>query len=52
MKEYIGGRNRETRHAVLDNGRDETMDHVVLVCERYEQQRGKMKDVVRLEVGA
>ena len=26
------------------------MEHVVLVCERYEQQRGKMVDVVRLEM--
>ena len=37
---------------MFDSGGDETVEHVVLVCQRYERQRGRIVDVVRLGVGA
>ena len=35
-----------------DSGDDETIEHVVLVCGRYELLRGRMMGAVRLEIGA
>ena len=35
-----------------DSGDDETIEHVVLVCGRYELLRGRMMGAVRLEMGA
>ena len=35
-----------------DSGEDETVEHVVLVCGRYELLRGMMMGAIRLEVEA
>ena len=37
---------------MCDGGWDESVEHMVLVCERYVRERERMVDVVRLEVGA
>ena len=37
---------------MYDSGGDESLEHVVLVSERYERQRGRLMEAVRLEVEA